>query len=276
MRSMFSKSRTQAVVYRTKHLRTENGTSTVTARQEKLSRFSQKALRDALVYLIGAGGLGGEIGEALVRKGVGELVILDDDVVEVTNLNRQRFYAADLGKYKAVCLARNLANEGFCRTVIRGYALRLEEAIAQGIDLSGSVAVCGIDNTPGRVAASTYFRSLSMPVVFTAVSETANNGYTFVQEASAESPCFGCMFTDAIVANTYPCATPAVKDILKVVAGITVYAVDTLLMQRPRSWHYKDIFLDGSIPGRDWPVARRADCTLCGSGQEETPGGTKQ
>jgi adenylyltransferase/sulfurtransferase len=274
MRSIFSKSRIQPVVYRTKQLQMENGTSAVTQRQEKLSQFSQKALRDALVCLIGAGGLGGEIGEALVRKGVGELVILDDDVAEVSNLNRQRLYEADLGKNKALCLARNLVNEGFCGTVIRGYALRLEEAIEQGIALSGSVAIVGIDNTPGRVAASRYFRSLAMPVIFTSVSETANNGYVFVQEPGGA--CFGCLFKDAIDDNTYPCATPAVKDILKVVAGITVYAVDTLLMQRPRSWNYKDVFLDGSIPGRDWLVARREDCTLCGVGQEESPGGTKQ
>jgi molybdopterin/thiamine biosynthesis adenylyltransferase len=274
MRSMFSKSRTQAVVYRTRHLRTENGTSTVTARQEKLSRFSQKALRDALVYLIGAGGLGGEIGEALVRKGIGELVILDADVGEVTNLNRQKFYKRDLGKNKAVCLARNLAKEGFCGTVIRGYALSFQDAVELGIDLSGSVAVCGIDNNPGRVAASRYFRERAMPVIFTAVSETANNGYVFVQEPGGA--CFGCMFKDAIDDQTYPCGTAAVKDILKVVAGIVVYAVDSLLMPRKRSWNYKDEYLDGSIPGNAWQVEKREDCKLCGGGQEQTPGGTPQ
>jgi hypothetical protein len=143
-----------------------------------------------------------------------------------------------------------------------------------GIDLSGSVAVCGIDNNPGRVAASRYFRERAMPVIFTAVSETANNGYVFVQEPGGA--CFGCMFKDAIDDQTYPCGTAAVKDILKVVAGIVVYAVDSLLMPRKRSWNYKDEYLDGSIPGNAWQVEKREDCTLCGSGQEETPGGTRQ
>jgi hypothetical protein len=57
-------------------------------------------------------------------------------------------------------------------------------------------------------------------------------------------------------------STP-VKDILKVVAGMVVYAVDTLLMNRKRFYTYKDAFLDGSISGRDWMIERRQDCRLC-------------
>jgi molybdopterin/thiamine biosynthesis adenylyltransferase len=219
----------------------------------------------------GAGGAGSEIGEALVRKGVGTLVIFDHDLVEPTNLIRQHFYERDLFKNKALRLAKNLAREGVLGTVIQGYPLRLEEAIEAGIDLSGSVAIVAVDANQARIAASRFFRSKGMPVVFTAVSETANNGYVFVQEAAPNAPCFACLFPDAVHNATDPCpGTPAIKDILKVVAGIVVYAVDTLLpgMARPRGWHYKEIFLDGSIPGRDWMVARRQDCALCGSQQE--------
>jgi adenylyltransferase/sulfurtransferase len=217
-----------------------------------------------------------QLGEGLVRKGIGRLTIFDHDVVDSTNLNRQKFYERDLGKNKAVCLAKNLAQEGFCGSLIRGYALSFQDAVELGIDLSGSVAVCGIDNNPGRVAASRYFRRVGMPVIFVAVSETANNGYVFVQEADPESPCFGCMFTDAIDDNTYPCAAAAIKDILKVVAGLTVYAVDSLLMERKRFWNYKDEYLDGSVPGNAWQVEKRKECQLCGGGQEETPGGSRQ
>jgi hypothetical protein len=57
-----------------------------------------------------------------------------------------------------------------------GYALRLEEAIARGIDLVRDVAICGVDNNRARVAASGYFRSKSIPVIFTAVSRDADHG----------------------------------------------------------------------------------------------------
>jgi len=85
------------------------------------------------------------IAPTLVRKGIGALVLLDDDTVEVSNLNRQRFYAKDLGRNKALALAENLQTECIISTEISGHALRLEDAIERGIDLSCSVAVCGVD-----------------------------------------------------------------------------------------------------------------------------------
>jgi hypothetical protein len=48
-----------------------------------------------------------------------------------------------------------------------------------------------------------------------------------------------------------------------VVAGMVIFAVDTILMDRKRFWNYKDIFLDGSVPGSDRTISRRADCQLC-------------
>jgi molybdopterin/thiamine biosynthesis adenylyltransferase len=238
----------------------------VTASQEKLKGYSQKATHEADIKVIGGGGLGGEIGEALVRKGVGTLTIFDPDIAEVSNLARQRFFKADLYKSKAVRLARNLAKEGFCDTVIHGIGLAFEDAVARGLDLAASVAVVAVDNNPCREAASRFYQRLGVPVVFAAVSDTADHGYVFVQEPG--KACWGCMFPDEVNDETYPCpGTPAVKDILKVAAGIAVYAVDTLLpgMARLRVWNYKSIHLCGSAPGRDWRVERREDCNLCGT-----------
>jgi adenylyltransferase/sulfurtransferase len=233
-----------------------------------LSGFDQQVLRSATVVLVGAGGLGGEIGEGLVRKGVGVLKILDDDVVELSNLNRQRFYRHDLFKPKALRLARNLAEEGAMGTTLHGYALSLQDAVEQGIDLTTDVVVVGVDNNPTRVCAARHFRSLGVPVIFTAVSRTANNGYVFVQEP--DGPCFGCLFPDVFADESYPCpGTPAIKDILKVVAGVVLYALDSVLMARPRQWNYKDIVLDGSIPGNDWRITARAECPLCAPMPEE-------
>jgi molybdopterin/thiamine biosynthesis adenylyltransferase len=238
----------------------------VTAAQEKVKGFSQQALREAKIILIGAGGLGGEVGEALCRKAVGRILIVDPDVAMPSNLTRQFFVKADLYKNKAVRLARNLAKVGFGETVIEGVPLAFEDAAARNLDLSASVVVVAIDNNPGRVAASRYYQRLGLPVVFCAVSETADHGYVFVQEPG--KACWGCMFPDEVNDGTYPCpGTPAVKDILKVVAGIVVYAVDTLLpgMVRLRCWQYKSVHLCGSAPGRDWQVERRKDCQLCGA-----------
>jgi molybdopterin/thiamine biosynthesis adenylyltransferase len=212
--------------------------------------------------MAGAGGLAGEIGEGLVRKGVGTLIILDDDVVEPSNLNRQRFFRHDIYKPKASRLAKNLAREGFAGTVLRAYDMKLQDAAARGLVIESNLVIVGVDNNPARTFAAQYFHARQIPVITTAVSRTANNGYVFVQEPGG--PCFGCLFPDSINDETYPCpGTPAVKDILKVVAGMVIFAVDTILMERPRFWNYKDIFLDGSVPGSDRTISRRTDCQLC-------------
>lgn len=240
------------------------------ASQQKLKGYDHEALADADITLIGGGGLGSEIGEALTRKGIGTLIIFDHDHVELSNLNRQFYFEEDLGKPKAHCLAANLSKHGFLGSVIEGYSLCFEDALALGIDVTGTVAIVAVDNSPCRIAASVYYREQGMPCIFTAVSEDASHGYVFVQEPG--KACFGCQFPDEVNDGTYPCpGTPAVKDILKVVGGIVSYAVDSLLMKRLRCWQYMEIFLDGSIPDCAGKVERRADCKLCGQAQEPPP-----
>src|SRR5687768_13767680 len=150
MKSTFLKSKPLSVTYRCKPLKIRRGgQESVGDRQERVPGFSQEALSTAKAILLGAGGIGGVIGEGLVRKGIGELIILDFDIVEPSNLSRQFFYAEDLNKNKALRLAKNLSHHGFFNTVITGYALRFEEAVEHGIDLTGSVAIVGVDNTQG-------------------------------------------------------------------------------------------------------------------------------
>jgi len=261
-------------LYRTKHLRPRRkGDPTVTDRQERIKNFSQQELARSTIILIGCGGLGGEYGEALVRKGVGRLVLFDHDIVELTNLPRQKFYERDLYKPKAHRLALNLSKEGFSGTVIEGYSLSFEDALNAGIDLSCTLAIVGVDNNPCRVAASVYFREQQIPCIFCAVSETANNGYVYLQLPG--QACFGCLFPDAVNDETYPCpGTPAILDILKVVGGMVSHAVDTIIMGRLRCFTYKEIFLDGSVPDIAWTIDKRLDCRLCSAtpqDQSQTP-----
>jgi molybdopterin/thiamine biosynthesis adenylyltransferase len=267
MMSMFLKLSPRAkssVSYRCPRLKIKQQEPSVTDRQEKVPGFNQHALEASRIIQIGAGGLGGEIGEALVRKGVGTLVILDDDVVEPSNLSRQRFYKSDLYKNKAIRLARNLAKEGFCATRIQGIALSFQDAVDAGFNLSGNVAICAVDNNPTRVFASLFFSERYIPVIFTAVSAQADHGYVFIQEPGEGKPCFGCLFPKSVNDDTYPCpGTPAVLDILKTVAGIVTYSVDSLLMKRLRTWNFKSCYLDGTIPGSDSMIEKREGCKLC-------------
>jgi molybdopterin-synthase adenylyltransferase len=233
-------------------------------RQRRIAGFDQEVFSLSSVVCIGAGGIISQIAPTLVRKGIGKITLLDDDLVEVSNLNRQRFYIYDVGKNKAIALAENLQRECIAETEIVGVPLRFEEAIASAIDLNCDVAICGVDNNPARVAAARYFRAIEIPVIFTAVSRDGDHGYVYVQDKAG--PCIACMFPDMINDDRYPCpGTPAIADILQAVGSLAVYAVDTLLMQRPRAWNYRRIGLsDGSLDGAAMIPAREG-CQLCGS-----------
>lgn len=233
-------------------------------RQRQIPGFDQEKLSRSHVLCVGAGGIISQIAPTLVRKGIGRITLLDDDVVEVTNLNRQRFYIKDVGKNKAIALARNLQPECIVATEIRGHAFRLEEAMARRIDLSCDVAICGVDNNPARVAASRYFRAKGIPVIFAAVSRDADHGYVFVQDKIG--PCIACLFPDIVNNDRYSCpGTPAISDIVQAIGSLAVYAVDTVIMLRPRNWSYRRFVLaDRSLDGASI-TPRRMDCPSCKS-----------
>ena len=218
-------------------------------RQRRIAGFDQERYSRSHVVCIGAGGIVSNIAPTLCRKGIGSITLLDDDVVEASNLNRQRFYARDIGRNKALALAENLRPECIAATRICGIPLRLEEAIACVADLTCDLAICGVDNNPARVAASSFFRAKHIPVIFSAVSVNADHGYVFVQEANG--PCISCLFPDMADDDTYPCpGTPAVADILQAAGSLVVYVVDTLITTRQRNWNYRRIGLaDGSSDG---------------------------
>jgi adenylyltransferase/sulfurtransferase len=231
-------------------------------RQRKIAGFDQEVFSRSSVVCIGAGGLISHIAPTVVRKGIGTIALFDDDTVEASNLDRQRFYEKDLGQNKAIALARNLEPECIVATKIFGHSYRLEEALASGFGLSCDVVICGVDNNPARVAASLYFRSLGVPVIFTAVSRDGDHGYVFVQDRAG--PCLGCLFPDMAEDDRYPCpGTPAIADILQAVGALAVYAIDTLLMTRPRAWNYRRLSLAESSVDGCGTVSVRSGCRMC-------------
>ncbi len=260
----FVLSRQRPVEYITEGIVVRSGETGVTARQEIVPGFDQKVLDNLAVSLIGGGGLGGEIGEGLVRKGVGRISIFDGDAVEPSNLNRQLFFKEDLYRNKAICLAKNLSRFAIKKSRIIGYPFWFQEAVERGMDVDCDVAVCGVDNNETRVFVSRLYSERKTPVIFTAVSMNANHGYVFVQEP--EKACFGCLFPYAVKDRTSPCPnSPAVKDILKVMGGIVIYAIDTLFMGRKRSWNFKQVFLAGFVNDITATIEKKGDCPLCGS-----------
>ena len=214
------------------------------------------------MLFIGAGGINSEYGEGTTRKGYGRLIFYDFDSIECSNLNRQLFFKEDIGKKKGVCIAKNLSRFATCGSVIEGWGYSFQDAVALGHPLDADVVVCGVDNNTTRVEVSKFFRAKNIPVVFTAVDLMAESGYVFVQEVGKS--CFGCCFPDCLNNIKIPCRTAAAKDILKTVAGMGMYGIDSLIMNRKRNWNYRLVHIAGFAPDVKMTVEKNPKCPLCG------------
>ena len=80
----------------------------IDALNERHGTQLQARFSSATVAICGLGGLGSNIAIALARAGIGKLILIDFDRVDITNLHRQQYKANQIGRYKAEALAENL------------------------------------------------------------------------------------------------------------------------------------------------------------------------
>ena len=230
--------------------------------QNKVKGFAGDSYQNARVLMIGAGGIGTLVGHGLVRKGIGRLTVCDDDDVEIQNLTRQLFHERDIGKNKALALARILSKQGFFSTQIKAFPCRFQEMLESGALENYESVICGVDNNPSRVAAAKWCREKGIPYITCGVSRDASFMYCAVQEK--DQACFGCMLPAALDDGDYPCQLPGIIDTMMLVASFTIYALDTVLMGRHREWNLCSVSLDGSMPASQKIIAKKTDCPLCG------------
>ena len=233
-----------------------------TARQEAVPGWDQDAVRNSGVFFVGAGGLSAEQIISVARKGYGRIGVTDMDHFEPSNYSRQFCYRENLYENKGLEVAKNLERECISETQIDGFNMPFSEILRCVRWSDYSVIVCNVDNNPTRVECSKFGRTFGLPVIFSGVSNDAGSGYVFIQELNG--PCFGCAFPQKVDDETHPCPnTPATKDILKVLGGFVLFAIDSLLMDRKRTWNFRQVFLDGTIDDVSVEVSKRNDCKLC-------------
>ena len=78
------------------------------ALEKRQGKELQQHFFSATVAICGLGGLGSNIAISLARAGVGKLILIDFDKVDVTNLHRQQYKASQIGRYKTEALSENL------------------------------------------------------------------------------------------------------------------------------------------------------------------------
>lgn len=135
-----------------------------------LGAAGQVALLRAHVAIVGAGGLGGWVAEGLCRLGVGRLRLIDGDVYEDSNLNRQLGCTeATLGQPKALSLAERLRQVNGA-VEVEPIVARLGAENAAALLDKANVVVDALDNIPSRLELERAARALGLPLVHGAIA----------------------------------------------------------------------------------------------------------
>ncbi len=123
--------------------------------EERHGRALQRRFSEATVAVCGLGGLGSNIAVSLARAGVGRLVLIDFDRVDISNLHRQQYKAAQQGMYKTEAMAENLAEiSPYTETEI--HTVRLDEENAGGLLREADIVCEAFDGAEAKAMLANF------------------------------------------------------------------------------------------------------------------------
>ena len=224
----------------------------------------QHRLLQSKVLLIGAGGLGSPAALYLAAAGVGTIGIVDSDVVDLTNLQRQILHTTErIGRPKVESATETIAALNPDVTVI-AYAERLTAANIDRIIAGYDVIVDGADNFPTRYLLNDASIKHGIPVVHGSIYRFEGQLTVFKPGAG---PCYRCLFHQPPPPELAPsCAEAGVLGVLPGIVG-TLQANEALKLVlgigEPLVGRYLLIdALDASF--REVKLRRDPDCPACG------------
>jgi adenylyltransferase/sulfurtransferase len=198
--------------------------------QEEILRYSrhliipevgvegQRRLKDARVLMVGAGGLGSPIGLYLAAAGVGRLGIVEADVVDVTNLQRQVLHGTkDVGR-KKVESARDRIRDVNPHVDVVPHEAWLTSENALEIIRDYDLVVDGTDNFATRYLVNDACVLLGKPNVYGSIFRFEGQSTVF---CTAEGPCYRCLYPEPPPPGLVPsCAEGGVLGILPGLVGL--------------------------------------------------------
>ncbi|MBF0096189.1 MAG: molybdopterin-synthase adenylyltransferase MoeB [Magnetococcales bacterium] len=178
----------------------------------------QARLLASRVVLVGAGGLGSPAALYLAAAGVGRLVIVDDDRVELSNLQRQILHDTDrLGVEKAQSAAQTLRALNPDTEVVPVLS-RLSADTVQAVLAQGDLILDGSDNFATRYVLNEACWQAGKPLISAAVLGFEGQLSTFRHGVDRASPCYRCLYPEMPAAGSTPTCRSA--GVLGAVAGV--------------------------------------------------------
>ena len=244
---------------------------------EELARYSrhlilpgvgiegQQRLKRARVLVVGAGGLGSPIAMYLAAAGIGHLGLVDSDVVDRSNLQRQILHGtSDIGRRKTDSAADRLAEINPNVAVTR-FDATLTSANALEILADFDIIVDGTDNFPTRYLINDACVLLGKPNVYGSIIRFEGQASVF---GHAGGPCYRCLFREPPPPGLVPnCAEGGVFGVVPGIVG-SIQATETikLALGMPETLSGRLLLIDVMrMHFRSIRIDRDPSCPACGT-----------
>jgi len=225
----------------------------------------QRRLKAARVLCVGAGGLGSPAILYLAAAGVGTIGLVDFDVVDLTNLQRQIVHGtADVGRRKTASAEARVAalNPG---VRIEAHDLRLTSGNALDLVARYDIVLDGSDNFPTRYLVNDACAISGRPYVYGSIFRFEGQASVF---DAAAGPCYRCLHPEPPPPGLVPsCAEGGVLGVLPGIVG-SIQALETikLIVGAGRSLVGRLLLFDALRLGfRELELRKDPDCPVCGA-----------
>ena len=225
----------------------------------------QQRLKASRVLLIGAGGLGSPLALYLAAAGVGTIGLVDFDVVDVTNLQRQIVHGSkDVGRPKLES-ARDRLKDLNPHVHVEGYETRLTSENALEIVRDYDIVIDGTDNFATRYLTNDACVILGKPNVYGSIYRFEGQSSVFATE---EGPCYRCLYPEPPPPGLVPsCAEGGVLGVLPGLVG-TIQATEgiKLLLGIGEPLIGRLLLIDAlSMQFRTMRLRKNPNCPACGT-----------
>ncbi|MEQ9363275.1 MAG: HesA/MoeB/ThiF family protein [Leptospirales bacterium] len=242
-------------------------------RQISLPEFGlqgQVALKNASILVVGLGGLGTPAAQYLAAAGVGRLGLVDGDVIEVHNLQRQILYTGeDVGRSKVNRAAERLRamNAG---VQVESYSVHVTGANVEELVSGYDLVLDGTDQIGARQVLNRTCAALRKPLVYGALSRSEGVVSVFCGPGE-ETPCYACLHGAGEPAPgvTADCNAGGVLGVLPGVIGV-LQATEAIkvLARMGQTLQGRLLQYDAlNMTTRQWTIPRDPACEVCGSGR---------